>query len=107
MSSLRFMRALVFFDLPTLTIEDRKNYRNFRKILIKNGFIMLQEYVYCKMLTTPAVEKSVHHMLMLNKPSSGVVQYLTVTEKQFAKMEFIVGENSSDVIDSEDRLIIL
>ena len=52
------MRMLVFFDLPTMTAEDKKNYRHFRTLLIKNGFIMLQESVYCKMMTSPPVEKS-------------------------------------------------
>lgn len=37
--SYRFMRILVMFDLPTLTSEDLKMYRNFRKFLIKNGFL--------------------------------------------------------------------
>ncbi len=34
-------------------------------------------------------------------------QFLTVTEKQFAKMEFITGERISDIIDSDERLIFL
>lgn len=32
---------------------------------------------------------------------------LEVTEKQFAKMDFIVGEQHSDVIDTDERLVIL
>lgn len=101
------MRMIVFFDLPTETNEDRRNYRKFRKALIKNGFIMLQESVYCKMMTTPSVENSVKNMIVANKPARGIVQTLTVTEKQFVKMEFIVGESSSDIIDSDERLVIL
>ena len=31
MSGFRFMRMIVFFDLPTLTNEDKHNYRKFRK----------------------------------------------------------------------------
>ena len=107
MSNLRFMRLLVFFDLPTITMEDKRNYRHFRNSLIKNGFIMLQESVYCKMMTTPSVEKSVQRFLMNNKPPTGIVQSLTVTEKQFVNMEYLVGESSSDVIDSEERVIVL
>ena len=38
MAGFRVMRMLVFFDLPTLTNEDKRNYRQFRKLLIKNGF---------------------------------------------------------------------
>lgn len=101
------MRMLVFFDLPTLTMEDRRAYRAFHKLLVKNGFIMLQESVYCRMLTSPNVENSVKGLIRKNKPPGGLVQTLLVTEKQFVKMEYIVGEYKSDVIDSEERIIIL
>ena len=107
MSSLRFMRMIVFFDLPVETNEDKRAYRKFRKALIKDGFIMMQESVYTKLMTTPSVENSVKNLIQKNKPDKGIVQTLTVTEKQFVKMDFIVGESTSDVIDSEDRLVIL
>ena len=35
--SYRFMRVLVMFDLPTETSLQRRNYRKFRKTLIKNN----------------------------------------------------------------------
>lgn len=105
--SLRFMRMIVFFDLPTETNEDKRAYRIFRKALIKNGFIMMQESVYTKLLTTPTVESSVKNLINRSKPSKGIVQTLIVTEKQFSKMEFIVGEYHSDIIDSEERVIVL
>ena len=101
------MRIFVFFDLPTLTNEDRRNYRKFRKCLITNGFVMMQESVYCKMITSPSAEKSVNNLLANNKPPEGLVQSLIVTEKQFVKMKYIVGEYSSDVVDNEDRVIVL
>ena len=107
MSGFRFMRILVFFDLPTITGEDKRNYRKFRKCLIKNGFIMLQESVYCKMITSPSVESSVNNLLTNNKPPNGLVQSLIVTEDQYSKMKYITGEWKSDVIDSEERVIVL
>jgi CRISPR-associated protein Cas2 len=107
MASLRFMRLLVFFDLPVETAEDRRNYRVFRNALIKNGFVMLQESVYCRLMTTPSVEKSMRNLIVTNKPEKGIVQILTVTEKQFSKMEYVVGEYVNEVIDSNERLIIL
>lgn len=107
MSGFRFMRMIVFFDLPTLTNEDKRNYRKFRKALIKNGFIMLQESVYYKMMTSPSMEKSMKNMVHNNKPPKGLIQTITITEKQFVKMDYIVGEYTSDIIDSEERLIIL
>lgn len=105
--SYRFMRMLVMFDLPTETAEDRRNYRLFHKILIQNGFFMLQESVYTRMVLNPSVQKSAMHIIRKNKPARGSVQVLTVTEKQFSQMEFIVGEFHSEVVDSDERLVIL
>ena len=51
--------------------------------------------------------KTITDNLRKNKPPDGIVQILTITEKQFAKMEYITGENHSDIIDSDERLIIL
>lgn len=101
------MRLIVFFDLPTQTAVDRRNYRAFRKVLIKNGFFMLQESVYCRMVLNDGVGKSVISILKRNKPPCGCVQILSVTEKQFSKMEYITGKSNTDVIDSSERLIIL
>ena len=101
------MRILVMFDLPVGTESERKNYRLFRKYLIKSGFLMLQESVYCKMMTSPSMEKSMKNMVHNNKPPKGLIQTITITEKQFVKMDYIVGEYTSDIIDSEERLIIL
>ena len=105
--SFRYMRVIVMFDLPVTTAEARKEYTRFRKYLIKSGFMMLQESVYCKMMTSPPVEKSVRNLLSKNKPPEGLVQILLITEKQFVKMDYLVGEKNSDVIDSEERIIIL
>ena len=47
--SYRYMRLLVLFDLPVTTTEERREYTKFRKYLIKSGFMMFQESVYCRM----------------------------------------------------------
>ena len=66
--SYRFMRVLVFFDLPVQTSEDMKNYRLFRKTLLKNGFFMMQESVYCRMVLNQNLEKNVIHTIRKAKP---------------------------------------
>lgn len=101
------MRMLVFFDLPTETSEDKREYRKFRKLLLANGFIMLQESVYCRMVLNKTVEKSVADTIKRNKPRAGLVQLLSVTEKQFSQMEYITGEFHSDVIDTDERVVVL
>ena len=57
--SYRFMRLLVFFDLPTITAQDKREYRAFRKLLIKNGFFMMQESVYCRMILNKGQEEAI------------------------------------------------
>ena len=57
--SYRFMRVLVMFDLPTETSLQRRNYRKFRKTLIKNGFIMMQESVYVKLAMNQGVNVNI------------------------------------------------
>ena len=101
------MRILVFFDLPTETLENKRDYRKFRKMLIKNGFLMMQESVYCRMLITPSSGRTVLETIRKNRPSKGIVQVMTVTEKQFSGMEYITGVHHSEVIESDERLIIL
>ena len=103
----RFMRLIVFFDLPTVTSENRRNYRKFRKNLILTGFFMLQESVYCRMVINEAMAKSVAVKIESFKPPEGMICVMTVTEKQFAGMTFIIGENKSDVITSDKSLVII
>ena len=101
------MRVIVFFDLPVLTEKNRKEYRDFRKFLIKSGFLMLQESVYCKLAQNSTVADTIHENVRKNKPSAGLVQLLRVTEKQYAKMDFIVGESNSKVLDTDERVVII
>ena len=97
----------MFFDLPVLTDENRRSYKNFRKYLLKNGFLMLQESVYCKLALNSTVANGIIDNLHKNKPPEGLVQLLTVTEKQYAKIDIIIGDIKNEVLDSDERLVIL
>ena len=105
--SYRFMRLMVFFDLQTTTSENRRNYRRFRKDLISNGFFMLQESVYCRMVINEAMAKSVVSRIESFKPPQGMVCAMIITEKQFSGISFIVGDMKSDVVTTEQSLVIL
>ncbi len=87
----RFMRLLVFFDLPVVAKADRRAYTLFHRFLIKDGYDMIQFSVYGRILNgNDAMEK---HMKRLenNLPPRGSVRCLTLTEKQFANMKLLVG----------------
>lgn len=105
--SYRYMRIIVMFDLPVLTEKNRKDYRVFRKFLVKSGFLMLQESVYCKLAQNNVAADAIVENVRKNKPNAGVVQMLRVTEKQYAKMEFVVGEKNTEILDSDERLVVL
>ena len=84
--SYRFMRIVLFFDLPTLTEKNRKEYARFRKFLIKTGFMMLQESVYVKLALNATITNTLMNNLEKNKPEEGLIQILLVTEKQYSKL---------------------
>ena len=105
--SYRFMRVLVLFDLPVLTGDQRREYARFRKFLLKSGFLMLQESVYCKLALNTTVVNGIVDQIHKNKPEECLIQLLTVTEKQYAKMDLIVGNVKSEVLNTDERLVIL
>ncbi|MFC4367670.1 CRISPR-associated endonuclease Cas2 [Citroniella saccharovorans] len=105
--SYRYMRLIVMFDLPTLNATDMRNYRDFRKFLIKNGFMMMQESVYTKIAFNQSMAQLIANKVKDNKPPKGLVQMFIITEKQFSRMEILVGEVSDEYITDDRRLIIL
>ena len=105
--SYRFMRMILFFDIPTETPLQRREYTKFRKHLIKTGFMMMQESVYCKIALNQTVVRSVYGGLQKHKPARGLIQVLVVTEKQFSKMDFILGDVQGDIINTDERFVEL
>ena len=101
------MRTILFFDLPTLTLLDQRNYRKFVKGIKKLGFYIIQESVYVKMSIDSQVAESIINKVKLLSPPKGSIMVLTITEKQFSQMQFILGENVSSIISSDERVIIL
>ncbi len=101
------MRIIVMFDLPVITAAEKREYNKFRKYLIKNGFMMMQESIYCKLTQNTTSADLIIANIRKNKPSDGLVQVMKITEKQYAKIEFIVGKTRSEVIDSDERLLFL
>lgn len=102
----RFMRVMVFFDLPVETKEDIRQYTKFRKYLIGQGFIMMQKSVYSKITLNGVASNAVIANLRKNLPKMGIVQTLIVTEKQFQSIEYMVGESQKETVDTQQRLLV-
>lgn len=104
----RFLRIILFFDLPVETASQRKAYALFRKKLITNGFLMLQKSVYTKLvINRQSMELEINKVKSI-LPKEGLVQILTVTEKQFTRIETILGTAVvHSEISSTSRLVII
>ena len=85
------MRIIVFFDLPVVKKSERKVYSKFRRFLLNDGYDMIQYSVYSRLCNgTDMTEK---HLKRLSQslPAKGSVRCLTITEKQYSEMRFLVG----------------
>lgn len=90
-STRRYMRMLVFFDLPVVTRSERRAYAQFRRFLLNDGFDMIQFSVYGRILNGRDAEDKHMQRVVANLPARGSVRVLTITEKQYASMKLLVG----------------
>ena len=85
------MRVFVFFDLPTNTKKERKAASQFRNRLIKEGFMMLQYSIYIRVCKGQDMVSKTVTRVKERLPKSGNIRILQVTEKQYLRMETLLG----------------
>ena len=87
----RVMWVLVFFDLPTETKTDTRNYRRFVDVLEKDGFTRFQFSIFLR--HCPSMENAEVHMkrIRTHLPPKGHVGMIRITDKQFGMMEIFVS----------------
>lgn len=88
------MRIIVFFDLPVVKKKERKIYTKFRRFLLKDGYDMVQYSVYSRLCN--GNDMTTKHLKRLEQslPEKGSIRCLTITEKQYEDMKFLVGKPS-------------
>ncbi|WP_302053088.1 CRISPR-associated endonuclease Cas2 [Virgibacillus pantothenticus] len=88
----RFMRIIVFFDLPVVLKKERKAYSQFRKFLLNDGYVMLQYSVYSRICNgEDGVRKHMKRLRENLPPVNGAIRAMKITEKQFENMEILLG----------------
>ena len=105
--SYRFMRSILFFDLPQVTSSEKRIYRMFLKRLKEIGFYMIQESVYVRLSIDGQALDSLISKIKSFSPKKGNIIVLNITEKQFSQMDIIIGESKTDVVNTTDRMVIL
>ena len=104
---IRFMWLMVFFDLPVRTKEQRRNANRFRNSLKTDGYLMLQFSVYARICRgQDAVDKHIRR-IRTNLPQEGSVRTLQVTDKQYGRMEFMLGLRKKSERFAPDQLVLL
>ena len=94
---LNTMWIIVLFDLPTDTMQARKQYTRFRKFLLEDGFTMMQYSVY--MRHSASEENSQVHIKRIQSclPTDGEVRIMKITDKQFGTIEVFYGKKRKPV----------
>ena len=67
----------------------------------------MQESVYSKIVLNTQQSEGLMDRLRKKSPKKGLIQVLTITEKQYSQIEYIIGKSNTKIIDTEDRLVIL
>lgn len=103
----RYMWLFVFFDLPVGSKPERRNAAKFRLFLKNDGYDMMQFSVYTRVCRgQDAVDK---HLARVRKnlPPKGSVRALQVTERQYARMHFLVGGATKHEKTAKEQLVLL
>lgn len=101
------MWLIVLFDLPTKTKPQRLRANRFREFLKKDGFMMLQLSVYARVCRgQDAVDKHVRR-IRASLPKEGSVRALQVTDKQYSRMELMLGNASKTESVGTSQMVLL
>lgn len=93
------------FDLPSTNKKEQRSYRKWHKYLEKNGFIMMTESVYSRLLLNKSIAASVRNSVHQHLPPHGNVQLLEITERQYSSIEYCLSKPQNQVIDTIDRYV--
>lgn len=87
---------MVFFDLPTETKTDTRNYRKFVDVLEKDGFTRFQFSIFLR--HCPSMDNAQVHVKRIkqNLPPKGHVGITHITDKQFGMMEVYFSKKKED-----------
>jgi CRISPR-associated protein Cas2 len=104
LSGYKAMWLFAMFDLPVDEPELRHESAKFRGALRRQGFTMLQYSVYAHYAASDEAEETLRKKVQGALPSHGQVRVISVTDRQFEKMEVYVGKKRKPVEDPPMQL---
>lgn len=105
-SGYKYMWLFTMFDLPMDTEDAKKNYTRFRKTLLDLGFLMMQFSVYGRFFPSEEATETHRRKIRSALPPDGNVRLLSVTDRQFGKMECYVGKKKRNVEEVPQQLLL-
>ena len=103
----RYMWLIVLFDLPVVGKEDRRAVSQFRAFLKNDGYDMIQYSVYARACRGASGRKTHEDRLKRNLPRKGSVRCLTITDRQYGNMAFLVGQKTVQEKASQQQMLLL
>lgn len=70
----------------------------------KDGFLMMQESVYCKLAVNAVSADLIKQRVNRIKPAKGVIQLMIITEKQYSQIDYLLGGPQEKQLDTTERL---
>lgn len=101
------MWLMVMFDLPTMSSEERSDYRQFHDFLLTEGFVRLQYSVYARHCASD--ENATVHSQRVREalPPEGEVRLMSLTDKQFSRMQVYFGHLRRKVEKAPEQILLL
>ena len=95
-SKYRMAWVLVFFDLPVGSPDERRAATNFRKDLLKDGYMMVQFSVYARPCGTADRAETQVRRLKSRIPAKGEVRGLMISDAQWGRMIVMRSQKTAD-----------
>ena len=85
------MRIIVILS-PTNKRGTKTEYTKLRKFLISDGYLRISKEVFMRITNNRKGAEKLYRRLMDYKPKTGIVRVFKLTEKQYAKVLYLTGE---------------
>jgi len=105
LSGYRIMWIIALFDLPVVTKPERKRATEFRNFLLDQGFEMVQFSVYARFAASKEKAESISRRIGKAVPSSGKVDILFFTDKQYGQTMSFRGRTESPRPKNRNNLL--
>ena len=93
------MRIIVILS-PTNKRGTKTEYTKLRKFLISDGYLRISKEVFMRITNNRKGAEKHYRRLMDYKPKTGIVRVFKLTEKQYAKVLYLTGEE-----DIQEKLV--